>query len=202
MTPEEAIWEATKQDWSRTGAEIYTYTHKGHVITVEWDRDQDMGVPWKEHDGHGIVSDWTRRDKYPGERLLHQEDRDYGSKRYYDVEATMKLAKKDGWGLTAEDETKLAEKLGHKPTKKEIVAEAVDRDFEFLRAWCSDEWEWKCRLVTIKGFSYRDSLCGIEGTDETVREYTIEAIQQAIKWLDHELLERQDAANRDIITEP
>jgi hypothetical protein len=32
-------------------------------VTVE--RDEDMGEPWKEHDGHGVVSNWTTRSKSP-----------------------------------------------------------------------------------------------------------------------------------------
>jgi hypothetical protein len=27
--------------------------------------------PWERADGHGPVSDWTRREKRPGERVLH-----------------------------------------------------------------------------------------------------------------------------------
>ncbi len=113
--------------------------YKGHTIKITFHHDEDMGPPWEEHDGHGAVTEWVHRDKYPGERLLCS---DRSSKRFYDVAETMKIAKKDGWGLCDEDKAKLAAKLGRPPTKKEVTAEAVERDFEYLRAWCADEWCW------------------------------------------------------------
>jgi hypothetical protein len=91
-----------------------------------------MGEPWKEHDGHGIVSDWVSRDKAPGELVLNCDGR---SKRHYDLKGTLELARKDGWGLGPDDIAKLASKLGRKPT--------VMADYEHLRAWCNDEWVWQ-----------------------------------------------------------
>ena len=65
----------------------------GRTFKVTIDRD-DMGPPWEEHDGHGPVSDWTTRDKRPGEMVLHQDGR---SRRYYDFAGAVVLARKDGW---------------------------------------------------------------------------------------------------------
>lgn len=90
--------------------------------------DECHGAPWEEHDGHGIVSDWTTRAKLPGERVLVS---DRNSKRYYDVQGTMVIALRDGWGPMIEGKT-----------RRESAALAVDRDYENLRAWCNDEWHW------------------------------------------------------------
>ena len=62
-------------------------------IRFRWEtfRDYDMYEPWKEHDGHGVISDWTARDKSSGERVLAL---DRNSEMYYDFAATVKIARK------------------------------------------------------------------------------------------------------------
>lgn len=111
-------------------------------------RDEDMGPPWKEHDGHGIVSDWRpRHSKRAGERQL-TEDR-YGSARFYDVAATIAKAREEGWGIGEAERAELAAKLGREPTPREIVAEAVERDFRHLQEWCNDDWEWAIVQVML-----------------------------------------------------
>ena len=140
-------------------------------FTVNIYHDPNMGAPGKEHDGHGIVSDWTSRVKGPGELILHTDGR---SRRYYDVQATTKLARRDGWGLGEWDTQELARKLGRTPKPGDIVAESVARDFEYLRAWCNDEWQWVGVEVTHDKTETSDSLWGVEDSasfaDETARE--------------------------------
>lgn len=68
----------------------------GYSVRVHVDYDQDMGAPWEEHDGHGPVSEWTTRDKLPGERVL-ATDRNH--RRYYDFAEACKIARRDGWGF-------------------------------------------------------------------------------------------------------
>ncbi len=46
--------------------------HEGFTLRATVHRDDDMREPWREHDGHGIVSEWTSRDKRPGERILNR----------------------------------------------------------------------------------------------------------------------------------
>ncbi len=152
-----------------------TFTHDGQPFRVRIERDDHMGEPWKEHDGHGIVSDWTTRDKRPGERVLNSG---HGSRRYYDIKASIALAKADQWSLGDKEMGKLAAKLGRAPTPGEVTARAVELDFDRLRAWCNDEWEWLCVGVEWLG---RDGevratewLGGIDGdgpyVDECARE--------------------------------
>ena len=43
----------------------------GFSVTARIESDGcSMGAPWEEHDGHGPVSEWTRRAKRPGEIVL------------------------------------------------------------------------------------------------------------------------------------
>src|SRR6202000_1671996 len=102
-------------------------------------REDGQETPWDWSDGHGVVSNWTTRDKYPGERVLAS---DRSSKRYYDVAETTKIAKRDGWGLGEKELKALATALAREPTKGEIIARAVERDFDYLRRWCNDDWTY------------------------------------------------------------
>jgi hypothetical protein len=110
-----------------------TLTQHGKTYRVQWFYDCDMGAPWEEHDGHGIVSDWTRRDKHPGELVLNE---DRGSRRFYDFAATVKKARAEGWNTAPYDWK----------TKGEQAAAAAMADFENLRRWCANQWHW-CGIV-------------------------------------------------------
>ena len=125
-------------------------TLKGKEYRLEITRDDWISAPWKEFDGHGIVSDWTSRDKAPGELILCE---DHGTKRFYDFAETCKLARKD-WGFK---------------TRKD-AAQAALRDFEYLRGWLNDDWCYAIVTLTeirtdhdgieCEGFS--DSIGGVE----------------------------------------
>lgn len=122
----------------------------GYKVTVSCYQDTDMGPPWKEHDGHGPVSEWRcSGSKSPGERELYNDGR---SSLFYDWREAVVIARRDGWGLRDEDKAALARKLG-KPveslTRGEIIDAAVLRDFERLRAWCNNEWFWVGYMTTI-----------------------------------------------------
>src|SRR5215472_17573527 len=68
---------------------------EGFKLTATVYLDDSGDAPWERDDGRGPVSDWTTRDKAPGERALCQ-DRSY--KRYYDFQEACKIAQRDGWG--------------------------------------------------------------------------------------------------------
>lgn len=172
-----------------------TKEHRGHTITLKWFFDQDSGEPWKECDGHGPVSDWTTRDKVPGELVLYSDRRSY---RYYDYAEAMKLAKKDGWGLCPEAIAKLESKLGRPPTKGEIRHASVMSDFEYLRRWCNNDWHWCGYMIDIEGTKYGEGLWGIDSDSQDYFEK--EAFESAIAWLDRELTEENRAACSDIAT--
>ena len=132
-----------------------TFERFGYTFTFRTEPDSNMGEPWKEHDGHGIVSAWTTRGKRPGEVVIAS---DRSSRRYYDVQASTTIARRDGWGCGDVTHTHA--------TKREQAACAVSRDCERLRQWCDDYWSWIGVIV-----EYRDddgavldhaSLWGIE----------------------------------------
>jgi hypothetical protein len=142
------------------------YASEGDSITCEVDgfkctatiyRDADMGEPWKEHDSHGPVTEWVRRDKAPGERVLIADR--HGAKRFYDFAAAVKLARKDGWGSVGDE--------GLKPGEKAV--KAAEADFARLKAWCDDEWSWLGVAVTVSREGvrltgkYDHALWGIDG---------------------------------------
>lgn len=133
-----------------------TLNHKGHTFHVETEPDLDAGPPWEDCDGHGYVSEWTTRDPELGERVLSH---DHNSYRYYDFDATLELATKDGWGLMPDKAKGL--------TPEQITRQAVENDYEYLRAWCNDEWRYVGVVVTLVGTQYSESLWGVEDSDDT-----------------------------------
>jgi hypothetical protein len=146
----------------------------GKTYRVEFIFDSDMGAPWEEHDGHGIVSGWESRDKKPGEVVISS---DHGRKRFYDVAATTRIAKRDGWGVADADTSKI--------TPAQITALAVQRDMERMRDWCNDVWHW-CGVavfpLTEDGDELRsktESLWGIESdADDYIEEVISDLIAQ------------------------
>lgn len=227
-----------------------TFELEGYSFKAQFERDDDIREPWNNHDGHGVVSDWTRRDKRPGEVLLVS---DRASCRYYDVAASNQIAKNDGWGLSEEDQAELINRLSRKrvrrvkraqyqvvnglrvprfdwetvetpgrdPSKRltsgEIRAEAVRRDFEFLRQWCNDQWEYTWVKVTllrtndegelVEDERFSDSVGGVESYKDHHVEvafecaksliFQVKTAQEANK---REELERRHWAERDVPT--
>lgn len=117
-----------------------------YTFRVRAEEDTDCGPPWKECDGHGPVSEWTTRKKRPGERILNK---DGTSRRYYDVEGATKQAWKEGWGIGIERLAELAKELGRAPTCGEIVAKAVELNFDYLHGWCNNEWHYQCLEIRL-----------------------------------------------------
>lgn len=142
---------------------------------VEEDETNASTLPWKNADGHGVVTEWERRDKRPGEWILCTDRHD---KRFYDHAETMRIAKRDGWGLTPEHVAELGRKLGRTPTDGDIAAEAVRRDYEYLRGWCNDEWSYVGVCVCALddegepiGDKYDHALWGVDScSDDYIRE--------------------------------
>ena len=113
--------------------ESTTMTVQGLTFRVDICQDTDSAPPWKECDGYGIVRQ-TRSDdlkKAPGERVLYKGDRHEYS-YIYDWAGTIKLATKDRWG--PRDDATL--------TERQQIAAAVQKDFAFLHAWCTQTWVW------------------------------------------------------------
>jgi hypothetical protein len=92
--------------------------------------DDDSEAPWKREDGHGPVTDWTSRDKRPGELELNSN---HGQKRFYDFQAACKTAREDGWNTKPYDTVE---------TSRQRAARAAMADYERLREWCNDDWRY------------------------------------------------------------
>ncbi len=126
---------------------------KGFTFRVNIESDDANEAPWEREDGHGPVSEshyhpFGRGSKPPkkaGERLLCWDD---GYYRTYDFSEAVRIAKRDAWGLSSANVEALAARLGHSPSRNEIVAEAVERDFKRLQDWCEDRWRYVGVAVT------------------------------------------------------
>lgn len=112
-------------------------------IKISFENDDSHGKPWEEESYHGNVSEWVRRDKKPGERLLYS---DRHAKLFYNFESAVETAKREGWGC---DLLKLEKKLGKKPTKGEVAVEAVENDLQLLRRWCEGDWFYGVLCVRL-----------------------------------------------------
>lgn len=129
------------------------FEFNGRTFHVELLDDDFCMAPWEENDGHGPVSDWTRRDKKAGEWVLCEERR---MKRYYDFSEAMRMAKRDGWDTPPYG-------VG---TKGERAVRAVMADFEYLRRWCNDQWKYVTLHVILfdddDDILYEDYLGSVE----------------------------------------
>jgi hypothetical protein len=129
-----------------------TIEHAGLTFMVAIEHDYNMGRPWEEHDGHGPVrtsrtDGWGRwNSKRAGEVVLSS---DRFTCWLYDVAEALRIAKRDGWGLSPKNRAKLADKLKREPTAKEVRAEAVRLDMEHLRGWLEGRWHWCIVVVTL-----------------------------------------------------
>jgi hypothetical protein len=123
------------------------------TFAVYFEEDCDSGPPWLDCDGHGPVSDWTTRDKRPGELVLSEA---HGSRRYYDFSEACRIARRDQWGYTL-----------LQGTPRQRAAEAARRDFDYLRSWCNDGWRYVGVIVELldddgDGTGIEESCWGVE----------------------------------------
>lgn len=143
--------------------EDFTTTHEvtGQKFRVDIQYDGCSRAPEQDCDGHGLTLDlsWCIGDydndelleklgfepdegspeameqlaRYRMMRLLRDDDwrSDY---KYYDVWETLKVARRDRWGNA---------------TTVEEAQAAVDRDYEYLHGWYTDEWFWGVLCVVM-----------------------------------------------------
>lgn len=157
------------------------FEYKGYTFRVKFEHDGDMGPPWKECDGHGVVSEWTRRDPDKGERVLCS---DHHSRRYYDFKASIKRAIEEGWRAHDEPAPTKAETVieGMGGNRREIIRRAkraVEADFEYLYGWCNDQWEYL--IVEVEWVDDPDvstSLGGVESLNDYHQEVVWELVDE------------------------
>lgn len=189
-------------------------TVEGRRFEVELYPDTDSGPPWENDCGTGIIRQvYThgRPTKEPGEIVIHS---DRGDHWLYNWAKTMKKAVEQGWGLSAGEELKLANKLGRKPTKGEIRQESVRRDMNRMRGWLRDDWMYIGVSVRIigpdgepVGEPYEHALWGVESDGGYWKEVAADLAKEILHerqtaWRKalHEARERLYWASRDIVT--
>lgn len=138
------------------------FTHEGMTFLFQIERDDDTGAPWENEDGHGPVSEWTMRDKRPGEMVLHG---DGWSKRFYDFREAVAIAKRDGWDAPPYDV--------EGETKGQRAHKAAMADFRRLQQWCNDQWYWCGVIVTCDDLPGKPSA-SLWGIESDAREYFAE----------------------------
>lgn len=195
----------------------------GLTFAVQIKIDQDSRQPWKECDGHGPVREVStsytgRLSKAPGERILHHGDRGCYSWAY-DWAGAIRLAEKDGWGISEDKRPANWDQL----TKRQQTELAVQSDFDFLKAWCDEDWVWSGVCVTLmvedddgdlvryKGpLDCSDSLWSVEfwqyedldsDKNKYAKEIALEMVESISKRYHAEEAERQACEERDIVTE-
>lgn len=142
------------------------FTHEGFDFTMEIVDDNDHEPPWESGDGYGVVIDMvayhqgSHITKRPWERVL---DRHRGGYRLYDMRASRAKAIKENWGVAESDGL----------TRKQIIAAAVEKDFQFHRGWCNDEWRYVGVVVAhAADAGYNDSTtASLWGIESNAPEY-------------------------------
>ena len=162
----------------------------GYWVRVRIDRDDDMGEPWNEHDGHVVGVRTAQHDmegrvrKHPGERVLYKGGRNEYT-YLYDFNASILTALEEGWGIGSPH----ADTTGW--SKKRIAVTAVERDAEYLRKWLNDEWYWIAVAVAVyykDTTIHEDSLCGIESYGDYWKETVVELVGP---WVENHMEDRR-----------
>lgn len=147
-------------------------TPKGNKFRLYLSYDDCGETPWENDEGHGIVSDWTNRDKKPGELVLCTDRHDI--KRFYDFQESMKIAKRDDWNVAPFD--------GHK-TKGIQAYKSVMSDFENLKDWCENKWWYAVLHVVLldengEETDYEEYLGGVyDGYGAVFHEFIMDCAQ-------------------------
>ena len=145
------------------GDEVRYELPGGLYAIVKIEHDSDYSPPWGNSDGHGVVSDWEHREERERRWELGQSRWDY---RYYDWRETLKIAKRDGWGHSGD------------------IMDAVRRDYEYLRAWCSDEWYYVGVIVEL--YDANEELIGEEscwGYESYCENYLCSEARSWLRWM-------------------
>lgn len=194
-----------------------TFEVSGLTFRFKSEYDTDKGAPWEECEGHGPVreghsNDWSGHvEKTPGERVLHRGGRNEYT-RVYDWKEAMKMALKDGWGLSAEKRPANWDTL----TKGQQAELAVQSDFDYLQGWCSDQWQYIGVIVTLLvededgdlvdyegplSGTFHDSLWGVEnGDDAYVEAVAVDLAEGIARSYLAEQAGAQSWAERDVVT--
>lgn len=150
-----------------------TIERDGFTLRARIEHDSDTGAPWEEHDGHGPVSGWECRDKRPGELILSGPSYGMGrmtGRRFYDFAEACRIARRDGWN---------AKPYGVQgETPRQRAARAALADFEHLRGWCNDQWNWCGVVVTAERAGVELGTASLWGIESDAGAYLVEVANE------------------------
>ena len=162
----------------------------GLYFKIDIEPDEGSGRPWEECDGHGPVREiQNREDKRAGERILQLGNRGCYSWAY-DWQGAMEQAKQDGWGLSdkPDDWDTLT-----KPQQCEL---AVQQDFDFLKAWCEDDWVWsRIHVIRMAYADYDEAILSLlKGqTPDLVETDDDDYLGSVEFWQNYDVLDKKNA---------
>lgn len=176
--------------------------------------DRDASPPWEHEEGHGDIR-YVEDGKpmYRGEVVLHDEHR---GRWVYDFGGAIVKAAREKWGIDASRKARLIAKLGKKPTRSQINAEAVRDDMDRMRGYLTGDWSYVGVCVQIIGPDNSplgnlasNSVWGIESDGDYWLEVSIELAQEILAersaaWRAalREARERRYWNTRDVMTQP
>ena len=119
----------------------YSIAISGIQFEVKIVPSHDAQKPWEDA-GNGSVREasasWTGHPALKaGEKVLHQNRHHYW---IFDYAGATKQAKAESWGIGDDGWAALTKKLGREPTSKEVTKAAVDKNFDYLKSWLSNDW--------------------------------------------------------------
>lgn len=137
---------------------------ENRVFCWDFEHDSDCKMPWEDWDGIGVVLSRSYAEKAPHEVLIHKDRHQCW---FYDVRASMKKARAEGWGLPETETAGL--------TKKQIIAKAVQKDMDYCREWLEGSRYFVCLKVWAEDDPENvDYLGGVEYSETGNNEYLIE----------------------------
>ena len=152
----------------------------GFQFDVRYRYDSDAEPPWQQCDGRGpvrlVTGHYRRPPKRPGERPMRGTYNTF----LYDWQEAMKIAKRDKWGPGAR-------------------AEAVQQDFEYLRAYVQEYWFY-CGVEVKMALhpQYNDALWGVETYKdyhkESAREQARDLLRQYLDDIESGKLRKEEDA--------
>ena len=152
----------------------------GWSLVVKIENDNTYNPLWEDCDSMGVVKESRG---HPGDSYTDWiMNSDRGWYRYYDWKATLPVAIREGWGAPPY-------RTG---SKQEQAMRAMKRTYEYLRAWCNDEWHYVGLIVELR--DERGCLIGEDSCWGFESENISYVTSEARSWAYHLIRDARKAA--------